>query len=184
MNSQRGFTMVELLLALSLGALVLLLVARAFMIAVASHDEVVKDLVIHQNARATLQWILRSVQAAAEVRSGTSNAVELAGIFDPTRGLECRGFFVGPLQGSTMVVYERRRLACPDGATSDGGEVIVVSDPTTSVSLLSFRYLKNRETPVDDVKGARLLEVSIEVDADRDGQSEGRLAQLAALRLR
>jgi len=183
MNAQRGFTLVELLLALGLGTLVLLLVARAFMIAVAAHDEVVKDLVLHENARATLQWILRSVQAAAEVKAGTSDAVELAGVFDPTRGHECRGFFLGQLQPSTMVVYERRRLACAEGATSDGGEVIVVSDPTASVSLLGFRYLKNRETPVD-AKSARIVEVSIEVDADRDGRLEVRLAQLAALRLR
>jgi prepilin-type N-terminal cleavage/methylation domain-containing protein len=184
MNSQRGFTLIELLLALGVGTLVLLLIARAFMTVVATHEEVMKDLVVQRNARSTVQWILQSVQAAAEVRAGTSTAVELAGVFEPTRGTECRGFFLARLQPSTVVVYERRRLACAEGATSAGGELVVVSDPTTSVSLLTFRYLDKSATSLNDAKGARVLEVSIEVDADRDGRSEARLTELASLRLR
>jgi len=184
-KSNRGFTVIELVLALSLGAMILLLLFRAFMVAVAAQQDTQREIAGQQHARVTLQWIVTTIQAASEARGGTSATLELSGTFDLERGVECRGFLLGRIgEARTTLLYERRRTACPDNANSTGGELVVVSDPTVSITLLRFRYLDAASKPVSDLRQARMIETPLGVDSDRDGRPDSLLVQLAGLRAR
>ncbi len=184
MKSRGGFTLVELLLASSIGALVLVLLFRFFALALAEQEDTQKKVAAYQQARMTLQWIAGAIQAAAEVRGGTRSTVELAGTFEPARGVECRGFFIGEMSATrSAVLYERRRTGCREGGTSAGGEVVAVSDPTVSIALLGFRYLQARGATEPDLRRVQLIEVAVGVDADRDGRTDYRLVQLVGRRV-
>ncbi|MBI4277381.1 MAG: type II secretion system protein [Armatimonadetes bacterium] len=182
---QRGFTVIELLVALSMGALVWLLVFRAFTLAVAAQGEAQRDLAAQQQARAVLQWMASAVQATSEVRAAGETALELAGTFDLERGAECRGFYAAQARPLPVaVLYERRRAPCPGSATSEGGDALVVSDPNVSIAALTFRYFNEIIQPTADPGRIRLVEITVGIDTDRDGRPDYRLVQLAGLRTR
>ncbi|HEY3247957.1 MAG TPA: prepilin-type N-terminal cleavage/methylation domain-containing protein [bacterium] len=180
-NGARGFTLVELLIALALGALVLLVLFRAFTAAVAAEEDTQAQIAGHQQARATAQWIAGIVQGSAQVRAGTASAIELAGIYSPLGAVECRGVYAGRMGGLRgTVIYEQRRTPCPQGATSLGGPAVVVSDPTVS-AVVAFGYLDDHGRAVEP-KLARMVRITVNVDVNRDGRPEYALIQLAALR--
>jgi prepilin-type N-terminal cleavage/methylation domain-containing protein len=177
-----GFTIVELLMALALGALVMLVLFRAFAGAVAAQAETEAQIAGHQQSRDLAQWIAGIIQASSAVRTGTASLLELSGSFEAGAPVECVGIFPGrlaPLRGT--VVYEQRRANCPDGATSTGGVAALASDPTVSTTV-AFGYRDARGRPVADVNEMRLIDFTVTVDVDRDGRADYRLTQVAALR--
>lgn len=178
----KGFTIVEVVVAIALGALVLLVLFRAYTGAVAAQADTEAQIAGHQQARATAQWIAGLIQASSSVRPGHPAALELAGSFGAGGPVECVGVFAGRL-GSLRgtVLYEQRRSPCPEGGTSAGGTIVVVSDPTVSTAV-TFEYRNTRGRAATAPKDVRLVEVVVAVDVNRDGQPDYSVRQMAAIR--
>lgn len=181
-NGARGFTVVEVMVAVALGTLVLLVVFRAFTAAVSAQEQTRVQIAGHLHARTTAQWIADLVESAAAVRAAGPTALEVVGTFSPGGPVECVGLAAQrPGAMRRTVLTEQRRSPCPEPATSVGGVMTVVSDPTVTTTV-AFTYRDRLGRPAVESKDVRLVEVVVGVDVDGDGDVESSVRQLAALR--
>lgn len=184
MSSQRGFTLIEILIALSLGALVVLSLFRTLTLALETQEEAQRQIRAHQHARDVADWIVQLVQSASDVRALGPHSLELAGVFELTRGTECVGLLLRRVAtaGPTVALYERRKAACPEDADSTGGEISLVSDPVTSIVRLEFSALNRELLPTSDLKTARVVRVALGLDVNGDADADYVVTQRAVPR--